>query len=393
MEKYKILVYNKVRTNLDPERYEIIGDLQEGINPDAIICRSQKISAIPESVDAIARAGAGVDNIPVNSCNEKGIAVFNTPGANANAVKEIVVSAIIMAARNILPAMDWLNYELKHFAYIDIEDHIKKNKSQFQGREISGKDVFVIGLGNIGILVARALSDLGMKVYGFDPYLTPAKATLLPSNIKLLHTLEEGLCHADFVTVHAELNPQTRNLLNERNLQVIKKGAHILNFARAEIIDQVYLANSLMDKIGYYISDFISESFCKKPHPKAIFLPHQGATTLESEERCAQMAISQLIDFLENGTIINSVNFPPISMPWHMATHCRLCIPNMNKSGILGIINDTIGAYGINIASQANNSQNNMAYTLIDMEDEPSEGLLHDLCQIDGVLKIRIISH
>ncbi|MCX6739756.1 MAG: 3-phosphoglycerate dehydrogenase family protein [Candidatus Parcubacteria bacterium] len=391
MSQFQIRVYNKVQGNWDNSIYRVGSDLEIS-EPDAILVRSEKLKDMPlsDKLLAIARAGAGTDNIPIGACSNKGIAVFNTPGANANAVKELVIWAIISASRNAIPALNWMKKILDSTLEFDSKKKlIEAEKKQFQGNEIAGKTVLVIGLGAIGTLVAESLAKLGMNVWGYDPYLKDSQKEHLTKSMCLIEDLEKGIVHADFITIHTELTKETTGLLTYELLQRAKRTCIIINFARAEIIDQTALMYRFEEKsIACYISDFI--------HPNnnfsllnAFYLPHLGASTVESEENCASMAIAQLRDFLENGNITNSKNFPNFSKDWDSRN--RLLITNKNIPGQIAAISELITQAGLNIIGMANSSKETIAYNIIDLDLALPESLLQQISTLPEILKVRSI--
>lgn len=392
MDKYRIRVYNKVRGSFDSTFYEV-GDDSAISEPDAILVRSEKLKdkPLPGNLLAIARAGAGTDNIPIDACSQRGIVVFNTPGANANAVKELVIWAILSASRNVIPALNWLKQVLA--TEIDFEvakKRVEEQKKQFQGNEIAGKTVFIIGLGAIGTLVADALDKLDMLVLGYDPYLKASQALKLPKSMRLVENISEGVIKADFITIHTELTPETTNLLTYDHLRQAKSTCKIINFARAEIIEQTDLLIHLKaKKIACYISDFIYPNDLLRIE-NAFFLPHLGASTIESEENCASMAINQLRDFLENGNILNSKNFPAVSKDWESGN--RLLIANENIPGQIAAISQTISQASLNILGMANSSKEQIAYSIIDLGSAVPKDLLKQLATLPHILKVRTIS-
>lgn len=391
MSQFQIRVYNKVKGNWDNSIYRVGSDLEIS-EPDAILVRSEKLKDMPlsDKLLAIARAGAGTDNIPIGACSNKGIAVFNTPGANANAVKELVIWAIISASRTAIPALNWIKKILDSDLEFDSKKKlIEAEKKQFQGNEIAGKTVLVIGLGAIGTLVAEALAKLGMNVWGYDPYLKDSQKEHLTKSMCLIDNLEKGIVHADFITIHTELTKETTGLLTYELLQRAKKTCIIINFARAEIIDQTALMSLLEEKsIACYISDFIhsNDDFSLL---NAFYLPHLGASTVESEENCASMAIAQLRDFLENGNITNSKNFPNLSKDWDSRN--RLLITNKNIPGQIAAISELITQAGLNIIGMANASKETIAYNIIDLDLALPESLLQQISALPEILKVRSI--
>jgi D-3-phosphoglycerate dehydrogenase len=387
---FRIRIYNNIRTQLDQDQF-IGGDESQITDPDLILVRSEKLhdKVLLDSLLAIARAGAGVDNIPIEDCTKRGIVVFNTPGANANSVKELVVWAVIESARHLTPAVQWLNTQDK-VEFNAFKKNLEAQKKHFAGVEIKGKNVFVLGLGYIGSLVAQTLASLEMNVWGYDPFLTAKQAISLPKNMKIVDKIEDGIKKADFVTLHVNLTPETRNLLNKELLQWVKSGVSVINFARSELVDQKILVEMLSSKqISAYISDFISPEFLNQVVPNAIFLPHLGAQTKESEENCSVMAVNQSCDFLENGNVINSVNFPNCQMD--KLTVNRLVIINENVTGMLARITGLLSQKKINIAGMINASKNDYAYNIFDLDQEITSDLLETIKSNIGIVRVRKI--
>ena len=386
---FKIQTLNKISPvglNLLPrDKYETASEM---INPDAIILRSFNMHemTIPESVLAIARAGAGTNNIPIPKCTEKGIVVFNTPGANANSVKEIVISSIILAARNLSNAITWT----KSIANSgdEIPKLVEKGKSLFAGSEIKGKRLGVIGLGAIGVMVANDASALGMKVTGFDPFISVDSAWRLSRDIKKGTSLDNVLANSDFITMHMPLNDDTKGLLNKNKFKIMKKGVNILNFARGGLVNNDDLKEALAEGIvSHYVTDFPEEDLIKTDN--VICVPHLGASTEEAEENCAEMAAQQIMDFLETGNIKNSVNFPDCRMDFNGKT--RLAVTNKNVPNIIAQISSALAESKINIAEYFNKHRNDVAYNLIDTDSDISEDVIKKLKTIDGIISVRKI--
>lgn len=386
---FRILTLNKISPaglkRLPPERYVVGNDITE---PDAILVRSHDMleMAIPPSVRAIARAGAGTNNVPVKKMNARGVPVFNAPGANANAVKELVIAGMLLASRNIVPALAFVaglteQGEALHKA---VED----GKKQFAGSELRGRTLGVVGLGAIGRLVADAAIGLGMRVIGYDPEITVDAAWSLPSQVKKAHSLEDLLKHSDFVTLHVPLLEATRDLINAERVAAMKSGAVLLNFARDGIVSEAAVLDGLARKhLRYYVCDFPSAAV--RGAPRVIALPHLGASTEEAEENCAVMVAEQLRDYLEHGNIRNSVNFPTLEMPRESAF--RMSVANANVPNMLGQISSTLAAAGINISNMSNKSRGEMAYTLVDTDTPLPDGLIAQVAAIPGVLAVRAL--
>jgi len=350
--------------------------------------RSFKLHDVPvaSSVKAIGRAGAGVNNIPVDKMSARGIVVFNAPGANANAVKELVVAGMLIACRNLIPAWQYTT-ELSG-SDDDVSKAVEEGKKKYAGYELPGKTLGVIGLGAIGAQVANVADSLGMKVIGFDPTITVQNAWQLSSNVQQMDSADELFRQADFVTFHVPLIDATRNLLNAESLATMKDGAVILNFARDGIVDDsAVLAAINAGKINAYVCDFPSNEL--KGHERVITLPHLGASTSEAEDNCAVMIAEQLKDFLQHGNIKNSVNFPNIKLA--RQGEYRLAISNSNQPDMLAKISHQLGESGVNILHMANESRNELAYTLIDIESRPEQEVLDKIADTDGVLAVRLI--
>jgi len=365
------------------DKYEVASDIQ---SPDAYMLRSLKLHdvEIPDSVLAIGRAGAGVNNIPVEKMSAKGIPVFNAPGANANAVKELVLTGMLLACRNICQAWDCAkNLQGDDESIAKEVEQVKKN---FVGFELPGRTLGVIGLGAIGTAVANTAIDLGMEVIGFDPAITVERAWQLSSSISSANTVDELLAKSDFVTVHVPLNDGTRNLINASRLSTMNKNAVILNFSRDGIVNSEDVVAALdSGQLYAYICDFPSNLL--KNHPRVITLPHLGASTAEAEENCAIMIADQLKDFLENGNIRNSVNFPKVRMP--RSEGYRLAIANSNVPNMVGQISTILAAHNLNIVDLINKSQGDLAYTLLDVDTQVTSAVMDEIKSIDGVLTVR----
>lgn len=360
----------------------------EAETPDAIMLRSFKMhdEPIADSVKAIGRAGAGVNNIPVDAMSEKGIVVFNAPGANANAVKELVVAGMLMACRNIPQA--WQYTTQLEGSDEEVSKAVEAGKKKYVGYELPGRTLGVIGLGAIGVQIANAADALGMKVIGFDPTITVKSAWQLSANVQQMDSANELFKQADFVTFHVPLIESTRNLLNAESLATMKDGSVILNFARDGIVDDTAVLAAIgSGKIHAYVTDFPTNEL--KGNPSVITLPHLGASTGEAEDNCAVMIADQLQDFLENGNIRNSVNFPNVKLARSGAR--RLAIANKNMPDMLAQMSHALGQANVNIIHMVNDSRGNLAYTLIDVESEPSDEAVQNISNIDGVLSVRVI--
>jgi D-3-phosphoglycerate dehydrogenase / 2-oxoglutarate reductase len=386
----RILTLNQISARglarLPADRYQIGADLTD---PDAILVRSAELhdALIAASVRAIGRAGVGVNNIPVDDMSRRGVPVFNTPGANANAVKELVLAGLLIAARNIGPA--WLFARALGGDDSAIEAAVEAGKRRFVGFELPGRTLGVVGLGAVGVEVANSALALGMKVLGYDPQLTVQRAWQLSSSAEQALSLEDLFARADAITVHVPLNDATRALVNGARLALMRAGGTILNFARAAIVDEAaVLAELDAGRLHAYVCDFPRRSL--KEHPRVITLPHLGASTSEAEENCAIMVAEQVRDFLENGNIRNSVNYPDTVLP-RVPNTTRLGVANRNVPNMVGQISTALAAHRINIADLLNKSRGEYAYTLIDADGILGEGLLAELRAIDGVLSARIL--
>ena len=384
---YKILTLNNIALagleRLPRDRYEVSSEMT---HPDAILVRSAKMHGmpVPESVKAIGRAGAGVNNIPVAEMTAKGIAVFNAPGANANAVKELVIAGMLMAARNIGQA--WRFAAGLEGEDADISKAVEAGKKNYVGFELPGRTLGVIGLGAIGVKVANAARALGMQVIGYDPTITVKSAWALESGVQQAVSVDDLFSRADFVTFHVPLNDATRQMVNAERIRLMPKHAVLLNFAREGIIDDAAVVDALDSGHLYaYVCDFPSNRL--KQHPRCITLPHLGASTMEAEDNCAIMVAEQIRDYLENGNITNSVNLPEIQLP--RSAGYRLAIVNQNVPNMLGQISTLLAADGRNIIDMLNKSHSEIAVTLVDTDEEPSAATLQALAAIQGVLSVR----
>jgi D-3-phosphoglycerate dehydrogenase len=387
---FRILTLNNISSRglarLPRERYEVGSKVG---NPDAILVRSADLHAfaVAPGVRAIGRAGAGVNNIPVDSLSRRGIPVFNTPGANANAVKELVLAGLLMAARNIGPA--WLFARALQGDDEAIEAAVEKGKKSFVGFELPGRTLGVVGLGAVGVEVANSALTLGMKVLGYDPQLTVQRAWQLSASVEQARSLEDLCTRSDAITVHVPLNESTEGLVNAERLARMKPGATLLNFARAAIVDSAAVVAALdAGRLHAYVCDFPSRAL--KDHPRVMSLPHLGASTGEAEENCAVMVVEQVRDFLENGNIRNSVNYPEAVLP-RVPLTTRLSVANRNVPNMVGQISTCLAARGINIADLLNKSRGEFAYTLIDVDGAVGEELLEEIRAIQGVLSARIV--
>lgn len=382
---YNILTLNKISPvgtgRLNPGLYTL-SDTAE--NPDAILVRSAKMHDMTfgDRLKAIARAGAGVNNIPLDRCTEQGIVVFNTPGANANAVKELVLAGLFLSSRKILDGAAWA----KTLSGEDTAKQVEKGKSQFAGPEIAGKTLGIIGLGAIGALVANAAQALGMRVVGTDPFLTDAAAARLADGVKVVNTQEEVFAEADYLTLHVPCNVHTQGMINKVTIGRMKDGVRILNYARGELVnDDDMLAALAEGKVAVYCTDFPNEKTCNAPG--IIATPHLGASTPESEENCAAMAADELRDYLEQGDIRNSVNMPNVSLA---AENTKVCVIHKNVPSMITEMTAIVSKAGANISNMASASRGEYAYTILDV-DGFTKAMTEALAAIDGVLGVRVI--
>lgn len=385
---HKILCLNKISpigTKRFGEAYTYAQDIE---NPTGILVRSASMHdmVFGDELQAIARAGAGVNNIPVEACTKKGIVVFNTPGANANAVKEMVIASLFLVSRRVIPAINWVK-TLKGKGS-EVGKLIEKGKGDFAGPEIRGKTLGVIGLGAIGILVANAAKNLGMTVYGYDPFLSVDAAWHLSHSVNRSLTLDEIYANCDYVTLHLPLTEKTRNTIDAQAIEKMKNGARLLNFARGELVDTPALLSALASgKISAYATDFPSDDMIG--NDRVVAIPHLGASTPESEDNCAEMAVDQMKDFLENGNIKNSVNLPDISMP--RDTGVRICIVHKNVPNTIGHLTSLCGKVNLNIENILSKSRGDYAYAIIDVTGENAEAAAQSITDMDDVIRVRVI--
>ena len=388
--RHRILTLNNISARglerLPRERYEIASNLEQ---PDAILVRSADMHGmpIPDSLRAVGRAGAGVNNIPVAELSRRGIPVFNAPGANANAVKELVLAGLLLAARNICGA--WAFARSLSGDDHAIDEAVEKGKKKFVGFELPGRTLGVVGLGAVGVEVANSAIALGMKVLGYDPQITVQRAWQLSSSVEQALSLDDLFARADAITVHVPLNDQTRKLVNDARLKLMKKGGTLLNFARAGIVDDGAVLSALdSGRLHAYVCDFPSNAL--KDNSKVVTLPHLGASTGEAEENCAVMVADQLRDYLENGNVRNSVNYPEAVLP-RSANTMRLALANSNVPNMVGQISTCLASARINIADLLNKSRGEYAYTIIDADGTIGDDLLDKVRSIQGVLSARLI--
>ncbi|WP_372810684.1 phosphoglycerate dehydrogenase [Litorivivens sp.] len=388
---YKILTRNQISVKglerLPREKYEIASEFTA---PDAVLLRSHKLTTdeISDSVMAIARAGAGVNNIPIADCTRRGIPVFNTPGANANAVKELVIAGMALGSRGILPGIDFVSTLGEMTDGAEMSKLLEKEKKRFKGQELYGKTLGVVGLGAIGSLVARAGLDLGMEVIGYDPALSVDAAWRLPSSVKRMENIGSLFARADYISLHLPVLEATRGLVNGELLNNCKPTTRLLNFAREEIVDNAAIVNALeAGTLNRYITDFPAPELIGRDD--VILMPHIGASTDEAEENCAVMAADQLRDFLENGNIKNSVNFPALALERTGGT--RIAISNSNVPKILGHVLSALADADLNVIDMLNKSRDDVAYNLIDVAAAPAAAVIDRIRGIEGVINVRVI--
>lgn len=385
---YKILTLNNISIKglerFTRDKYEVASEIG---HPDAILLRSHKLSEaeISPSVKAIGRAGAGVNNIPVPSMTELGIPVFNSPGANANAVKELVMAALLLGSRGILQGINYVGTLGDMADPQEMSKLLEKEKKRFRGQELAGKTLGVIGLGSIGSRVARMALEMGMEVLGYDPALSVDAAWRLPSEVRKMENLQSLMAKSDFVTLHLPALESTYHLINAELLSSMKADACLVNFAREEIVDSDAVANALNEgKLRLFVTDFPTPVLIR--NEKVILMPHIGASTQEAEDNCAVMAANQLMDFLENGNIVNSVNFPPLTL--ERTTQYRLAVVNKNVPKMLGSVLSVLADMEINVVDMLNKSREEIAYNLIDVESPVTEEILEKIQAIEGVIRV-----
>lgn len=388
---HRIKTYNTISAKgldrFERERYEVGQDIA---HPDALLLRSHKLreTEILDSVTAIARAGAGVNNIPLSACSERGIPVFNTPGANANAVKELVAAAMLLASRDIVGGIAFAQAQDPGMSAREMSTLMEQEKKRFAGAELAGKTLGVVGLGAIGSLVARQGLDFGMDVVGFDPALSVEAAWRLPSEVQRMENVQSLFSRSDFVSLHLPVLDSTRGLVNEEMLTHFRKGSCLLNFAREEIVvTEAVVAALDSAQLRCYVADFPNPLLLGRTD--TLLMPHIGASTAEAEENCAIMAANQLKAFLEHGNIRNSVNFPAIEL--ERTTDYRITIANRNEPGTLSHVLTLIGDQGLNVADLLNKSVGDIAYNIIDLDEVPQEALLTKISTLEGVINLRLI--
>ena len=389
---FKIQTLNKISTQglaeFPRDDYEVASEI---LNPDALLLRSADMHSmeIPGSVKAVARAGAGTNNIPIPAMTEKGIVVFNTPGANANAVRELAILSLLMASRPVVQANAWVKTLAGKGS--EIADLAEKGKSQFVGPEIRGKTLGVIGLGAIGAMVANSASDLGMKVIGYDPFISIEAAWSLSRSVRKAETLDTILTQSDYITIHVPQTPETKGLINAERIKAMKNGVRIINLARGGlVVNADIIAGINSGKIACFVTDFTDEDLLN--NDKIVCLPHLGASTPEAEENCALMAVRQLKNFLETGAIVNSVNFPKCKIEDPIPVNgTRLCISHKNIPNMVGQITTVLAGASLNIAGMVNQNRGDLAYNIIDLDTNVSDEIIDKLQSIEGVIKVRPI--
>ena len=385
---YRILTLNKIsQKGLQnfPDGYVCSG---EETAPDAVLVRSASMHdmELPESLKAIARAGAGVNNIPIDRCSENGIVVFNTPGANANAVKELVLCAMLLSSRKIPAAIDWVK-TLKGTG-AEMSKAVEKGKSAFAGPELKGKALGVVGLGAIGVLVANAAKALGMTVYGYDPFFSVDAAWALSRGVHHSATLDEIYANCDYITLHVPLTPDTKEMVNKDSIAAMKDNVRIMNFARGDLVNTADVVDALSSgKIAAYATDFGSEELLDVPG--VLVLPHLGASTPESEENCAVMAVDEIRDFLENGNITHSVNLPDVNVPRTGRAH--ITIIHKNVPNVISKITSTVAEENINIDNMVNKSRGEYAYTMLDTDADVSAEAIEAISAVEEIVRVRVI--
>lgn len=386
---FNITTFNKISNeglkHFDSNKYSITPE--DISKADGVVLRSFKMhdTELPDSLSAIARAGAGVNNVPVEKCSDKGIVVFNAPGANANGVKEMTLLALLTSSRKVNDGIKWVN-NLEG----DVEKQVEKGKSQFAGPEIMGKTLGVVGLGAIGVLVANMGIKLGMKVIGYDPYISVQKAIGLSWDVKYSSSLDELFGEADYVSLHLPLLDKTKGFMDEESIAKMKKGAKLINMSRGGLVnDDAILKAIAEDRISSFVTDFPTDNLINKDG--VVCIPHLGASTPESEENCARMVVNQLINYLENGNITNSVNFPNCSLERTEGTH-RITVLNRNVPNMIGSLTAVFSKYNANIIEMVNKSKGDYAYNIIDIAGtEVNEDKIEEIRNIDGIIKVRMV--
>ena len=385
----------KIYNNIAQEGIDILkenGLKEDQVNPDALLLRSQVLndSDFNDSLKCIGRAGAGTNNIPVGDATDRGVVVFNTPGANANAVKELVVCGMLLASRGIIQGSSYA-MTLKGMETDELNKSMESQKKFFKGSELKGKTLGIVGLGAIGSLLAQTANIMGMKIIGFDPYISVDAAWRLPKEVEKADSLETLLANCDYISLHVPLIDSTKNLICSKNLSFLKDGAKIINLSRGGIVNNDDMLNSLKSgKVNRYVTDFPTPDLIKRADENGdvILLPHLGASTKEAEINCANMACEQVSNFLKNGTIVNSVNFPSIRLG--RTTNFRLVIINKNEPGMIGKIADQIASSNLNITDMTNKSRDEIAINLIDLDENPAVEIIKNIEKIEHVLSVRL---
>ncbi len=389
---YRIKTLNKISAAgldlLDQTRFQVGSDVE---NEDGILVRSAAMHdyEFPDALRAVARAGAGTNNIPIDRCSEHGIVVFNTPGANANAVKELVIAAMLIASRDILGGADWVQEQV-HTLGVDVASAVEKGKSAFAGPELYRKTLGVIGLGAIGALVCNVALDLGMDVYGYDPFLSVDAALRLDRHVHVVKNVEELYKVSDYITIHVPYTNDTKDFINEEAISKMKGQVRILNLARGGLVnDDDMIAALESGRVARYVTDFPNEKISVIPN--VVSLPHLGASTPESEENCARMAADQLKDYLVNGNIRNSVNLPNVSQEWSGIS--RICVIHKNIPAMLTQITSVLSREGVNVENLTNKSKKDYAYTMVDINSRIKDSVADELRAISGVIRVRVLNH
>ena len=386
---YRIKTFNKISpvglNRFDPALYSVS---ESESSEDGILVRSAKLQdyEFPANLLGISRAGVGVNNIPLDRCSQAGIAVFNTPGANANAVKELVVCAMLIGSRDVDGAIQWVRQQVA--SGVDVTTGVEKGKSAFLGPEIYKKTLGVIGLGAIGSLVANLALDLGMDVYGYDPFLSVDSALRLDRHIHVVQDINELYKRADYITIHIHFTPKTEKMIDEKAIANMKRGVRFINLARGEIVDDDAMLAALdTGKVAAYVTDFPNNRIVQAPH--VIAMPHLGASTPESEQNCAVMAVDQLRDYLENGNIRNSVNLPNVTL--ERSGVMRMCIIHKNIPAMLANITTLLATDGVNVENLSNKSKGDYAYTLVDLGSKVGQTVINDVTHLPNVIRVRVI--
>ena len=386
---YRIKTFNKISpvvlNHFDPALYSVS---ESESSEDGILVRSAKLQdyEFPANLLGISRAGVGVNNIPLDRCSQAGIAVFNTPGANANAVKELVVCAMLIGSRDVDGAIQWVRQQVA--SGVDVTTVVEKGKSAFLGPEIYKKTLGVIGLGAIGSLVANLALDLGMDVYGYDPFLSVDSALRLDRHIHVVQDINELYKRADYITIHIHFTPKTEKMIDEKAIANMKRGVRFINLARGEIVDDDAMLAALdTGKVAAYVTDFPNNRIVQAPH--VIAMPHLGASTPESEQNCAVMAVDQLRDYLENGNIRNSVNLPNVTL--ERSGVMRMCIIHKNIPAMLANITTLLATDGVNVENLSNKSKGDYAYTLVDLGSKVGQTVINDVTHLPNVIRVRVI--